>query len=437
MSLQSSLQQTIPLTPESFDRFSSLIDPDWIDQALQTTGTASIRRRRLPAERVVWLVIGLALFRNEPIWHIVRQLGLSLDTASLPSPSVSVQGRQRLGDSPLASLFQRLARHWGAAHQPVAIGWLGLRTLAVDGVVWSAPDTVENRAEFGGGRSQHGEGAWPQVRGVCLMDTENHLLLGAEFGSFATGELSYARALMAQTPDHSLTIFDRAYYAAAFLLDWQQAGQQRHWLMRAKTGLRYEVVHTLGEGDWRVRLPVSPQARQARPDLPSHWEARLIECRHGGETRRYLTSLADAQRYRADLLADHYRQRWEIELGYREIKQGLLTGETTLRSKQPTLVRQEVWGVLIAYNLLREEMRQMAQALEVQPQRVSFQWAALAIVSLLRYCPLETPGTLPKRLALLREQARLYLLPPRRKRSYPRQVKPRAAKYPTKKCQSA
>jgi hypothetical protein len=437
VSLQTALHQTIPLTPESFDRFSNLIDPDWIDQALHTTGTASIRRRRLPAERVVWLVIGLALFRNEPIWHIVRQLGLSLNAATLPSPSVSVQGRQRLGDTPLASLFQRLARHWGATHQPVVPDWLGLRTLAVDGVVWSTPDTVENRAAFGGGRSQHGEGAWPQVRGVCLMDTENHLLLGAEFGSFATGELSYARALMAETPDHSLTIFDRAYYAAAFLLDWQQAGQQRHWLMRAKTALRYEVVHTLGKGDWWVRLPVSPQARQSRPDLPSHWEARLIECRRGGEIRRYLTSLADAQRYRADLLADHYRKRWEIELGYREIKQGLLAGETTLRSKQPTLVRQEVWGLLIAYNLLREEMRQMAQMLEVPPQQVSFQWAALAIVGLLRYCPLETAGTLPKRLALLREQARLYLLPPRRKRSYPRQVKPRAAKYPTKKCQSA
>ncbi|MEQ1590750.1 MAG: transposase [Thiobacillaceae bacterium] len=144
------------------------------------------------------------------------------------------------------------------------------------------------------------------------------------------------RALTAETPDHSLTIFDRAYYAAAFLLDWQQAGQQRHWLMRAKAALRYEVVHTLGEGDGWVRLPVSPQARQSRPDLPSYWEARLIECRHGSETRRYLTSLADAQRYRAHQLADHYRQRWEIELGYREIKQGcwrvrLLCAASSLR----------------------------------------------------------------------------------------------------------
>jgi hypothetical protein len=141
VSLQTALQQTIPLTPESFDRFSNLIDPDWIDQALQTTGTASIRRRRLPAERVVWLVIGLALFRNEPIWHIVRQLGLSLFT------------RCRV--------------------------WL-----------------------------------------LCLRRIE---LCACTDG---------------RDPEHSLTIFDRAYYAAAFLLDWQQAGQQRHWLMRAKTALR-------------------------------------------------------------------------------------------------------------------------------------------------------------------------------------------------------
>jgi len=65
------------LTPHEFERFSSLIDPAWIDEALQQTGTVSLCRRRLPAERMVWLVIGFALFRNEPIWHIVQQLDLA------------------------------------------------------------------------------------------------------------------------------------------------------------------------------------------------------------------------------------------------------------------------------------------------------------------------------------------------------------------------
>lgn len=206
------------------------------------------------------------------------------------------------------------------------------------------------------------------------MDTDSHLLLDAAFGPYTTGELTYARQLMARVPDHSLTLFDRAYFAAAFLLDWQQAGQQRHWLMRAKTSLRFDVLQRLGPGDYWGRMPLSPQARQQRPDLPSHWEARLIETACGTGVRRYLTSLADARRYPARDLAAHYRQRWEIELGYREI-------------------------------------REIADELDVPPQRLSFQW-----------------------LALLCQQARCYVLPPRRQRSYPRQVKPRPQdRYPQKK----
>jgi Insertion element 4 transposase N-terminal len=43
----------------SFDLFSETLEPAWIAQALTATGTASIRRRKLPAEYVVWLVIGM------------------------------------------------------------------------------------------------------------------------------------------------------------------------------------------------------------------------------------------------------------------------------------------------------------------------------------------------------------------------------------------
>jgi hypothetical protein len=152
----------------------------------------------------------------------------------------------------------------------------------------------------------------------------------------------------------------------------------------------------------------------------------------GGESRQFLTSLCDAHRFPAREIAAHYMQRWEIELGFREIKQGMQKNATTLRSKLPALVRQEVWGTLIAYNLLRHEIAQMAGELQVPPQRLSFQWLALAITTALYHWPLQTPGTFPKRLALLREQAHAYLLPERRTRSYPRVVKQPRSKFPMK-----
>lgn len=431
MSLSQPLHQTAELTPASFERFAELVDPAWIEQALTLTGTVSLRRRRLPAERVVWLVVGLALFKNEPIWRIVQQLGLADGDGGLPAPSAAVQARQRLGEAPLAALFQQLADAWTDTAPPATACFLGLRTYAVDGVVWSMPDTAENRQAFGRGCSPSGAGAWPQARGVCLMDTYSHLIRAAEFGDFAIGELTLAAALSPAVTDHSLTLFDRAYYSAAFLINWQQGGRERHWLMRAKSTLRYDVIATLGTNDWLVRLPVSPQARRQHPELPTHWEARLIEQTHAGASRRYLTSLTDAQAFPAREVVAQYRERWEIELGYRDIKQGLLDGEL-LRSKQPALIRQELWGTLLAYNLIRQEIRCMAEELKAPPQRLSFQWLALAITNALRHCPLETPGTIPRRLQELRAQARYFLLPPRRKRSYPRVVKPRNPKYPKK-----
>lgn len=214
MALQFDLDYSASLTPQEFDRFASLIDPAWIDEALQQTGTVSVRRRRLPAERMVWLVIGLALFRNEPIWHIVKQLDLADGPAtSTPVPSASVAGRERLGEAPLEWLFNRTASCWGERAPAKSALFHGLRSYAVDGVVWSVPSTPENDREFGRPRAGDGrDGAWPQLRAVCLMDTCTHLLRAVDFGECQSGELSYAKTLIQTAPDDSLTIFDRAYF---------------------------------------------------------------------------------------------------------------------------------------------------------------------------------------------------------------------------------
>ncbi|GAB3474537.1 transposase domain-containing protein [Azotobacter salinestris] len=64
MLLQQVLQQDMELNPASFECFVLSIDPAWIEEALTLTGTVSLRCRRLPAERIVWLVVGMALFRG-------------------------------------------------------------------------------------------------------------------------------------------------------------------------------------------------------------------------------------------------------------------------------------------------------------------------------------------------------------------------------------
>jgi hypothetical protein len=141
MTLQIDLDYAGTLAAHEFERFASLIAPAWIDQALSQTGTVSLRRRRLPAKRMVWLVIGLALFRNAPIWHIVERLDpADGPTLSTPVPGAAVAGRERLGEAPMAWLFGQLAMCWGSGSVAEHELFHGLRSYAVDGVVWSLPD---------------------------------------------------------------------------------------------------------------------------------------------------------------------------------------------------------------------------------------------------------------------------------------------------------
>src|SRR3954470_19434286 len=101
MGLAQAIQGAALVAPEQFDRFRQHLDSEWIEQALEATGFATLRRRRLPADPVVWLVVGMALMRNESIQRVASLLNVALPTGAGPkpvAPSALTQARQRLGD---------------------------------------------------------------------------------------------------------------------------------------------------------------------------------------------------------------------------------------------------------------------------------------------------------------------------------------------------
>ena len=111
------------LAPQSDDdflpRFRASIDPEWIEEALVATGTATIRRRRLPAEQVIWLVLGMGIMRDQPLTEIVAAMDLALPgkRGVRVAPSTIVQARERLGDDPLHDPVRRGVRHLHARHR--------------------------------------------------------------------------------------------------------------------------------------------------------------------------------------------------------------------------------------------------------------------------------------------------------------------------------
>ena len=92
---------------DSFEIFGRTLDRQWIEDALEATDTATVRRRKLPAEQVVWTVIGMGLFRDRSIQEVVRHLDLVLPASTtaarrpVVTSSAVVQARDRLGAQPL------------------------------------------------------------------------------------------------------------------------------------------------------------------------------------------------------------------------------------------------------------------------------------------------------------------------------------------------
>lgn len=57
-------------------------------------------------ERLVWAIIGMALFRNVPITQLVNQLDILLpDDRPFVAPSTFLQARQKLGYKSIERLF--------------------------------------------------------------------------------------------------------------------------------------------------------------------------------------------------------------------------------------------------------------------------------------------------------------------------------------------
>lgn len=417
-------------TPQEFAALSDLLSPELIDECLADTGVVTLRKRRLSMEMMVWAVTGMALFRSHSMNQLVSHLDILLPgKRPFVAPSAVVQARQRLGEDVVRLMFEKTQRLW-FEKTPVS-HWNGLTLMAVDGTVWRTPDTPENDAAFGRTANINACSEWPQVRMVCQMEVTSHLLTGAAFASVSEGgETDLAAKLIAQTPDRSLTLFDKGFYALGLLHAWQTAGTERHWLIPLRKGAQYRVTGKLGAGQELVELRLSPQARKKWPAAPETLTARLVSKEVRGKTVQILTSMCDPLRYPKADIVDLYGHRWEIEHGFREMKQHLLNNELTLRSKKPELVRQELWGVVLAYNLLRFMMAQMAYSLKgVEPYQMSFKQSALYLRSQLSILPGVAPGKLPRIMEEILNMASGLVLPGRRERHYPRAVKKRPQRY--------
>jgi Insertion element 4 transposase N-terminal/Transposase DDE domain len=424
-----------------------------IEEAVSAAGVAQRRRRRLPAVAVVVFVLGCCLFSGEGYGEVARKLAGWLAPLAgpggwaVPGTGALARARRRAGPAPLKLLFARLAGPLAGGDAPGAWAF-GRLLVALDGTMLDVPHTAPNVAGFGPPHGGGGDGAWPQVRLVTLAACGTRGLMDAVFrgrGAARSSEQDLARKIAARGGLRAgmLVLADRNFCGYAVVACLAATGADV--LIRAKSSQRLPVLEALGDGSYRSVLAdpaaarvllhrngtrrrrgskLGPDPRSGLPGIPVRVIEADITITPAGATPhtercRLITTLLDPAAAPAGQVAACYAQRWEIENGYREIKVFTRGAGRVLRSRHPAGIAQEIWALLCICQLTHATRATAASASGLDPDRISYTITLRAIRRAL------TTATAAGSAAA---EALSCLLPPRRRRSYPRLSRTSTAK---------
>jgi hypothetical protein len=302
-----------------------------------------------------------------------------------PANSAYCKARARLPEALLA----RLTRDTGQQALDDAEGawlWKGRRVKVVDGTGISMPDTPANQKAYPQPTSQKPGVGFPLLRLVVLFSLAVGTVLDAAFGQYqgkGTGESALFRTLHEQLQRGEVLLADRYYCSywevSAALARGADVVLRLHGSRRE---VNFRLGHQQRPGDkllWWNKPPrpgwMSPEQYQQLPKVLRVRAVRVRVRQRGFRVRVLVvltTILEPAAACREDI-AELYRARWQAELNLRSLKQTLQMD--VLRGQSPEMVRKELWGHLLVYNLVRGLMAQAARASGLEPRQVSFKGA--------------------------------------------------------------
>jgi len=348
-----------------------------VNRVLDSTGRHSVRQRTLPASLMVYYVMALAVYMQVSYEEIFRVVVDAFNwfanrgRVGIPAKSSISEARSRLGYEPLERLAEQMVRPV-ATEKTQGAFFHRWRVVSLDGSTLDVGDTADNDAEFGRPAVSRGPGsAYPQIRFCSLLECGTHILFGTKVGSYATGEATLARDVVASLKSGMLCLADRSFFSYGL---WQRATSQfgADLLWRVKNNQVLPVQRRLQDGSYLSTVYHSPEDRRRQNEGIA---VRVIEYRlEEGEdiTYRLITSILDPSEASAMDLAALYTQRWEIEITFDEFKTHLRGRNIVMRSKTPSGVLQEFWGFILAHNAIRTIMHDAATRNNLDPDRISF-----------------------------------------------------------------
>jgi hypothetical protein len=426
--------------PGPLDRLAGLthvIPAAVVRQVLSDGDRCNERACRLSFEVTTWVLLAMGLLTDLPIRSVYQHARRLNVGDPLPTRGALCLARRRLGVAPLRALFQRVVRPLLDDQTPGATCG-GLRLVGLDGTRLDVPDTPANEAAFGRPTGGRGDGAFPQVHKVSLVELGSRAELAFVVKPGLRNETVAAWGLRRWVGPGTLLLADREFFSFPLWNAYRERGCELLW--RGKTNFVLEPREVLADGSCLTKIYPRPHDRDHdRRGVTIRVIKYTLDDpqRVGhGEVHVLLTSLLDAEAHPAVDLILCYHQRWEQELMYDEQK----THQDPVRSGKPAQVRsgapagvvQELYALSLGHYVTQALRVAAARREGIDPDRVSFTGTLRALRCRLPECV--SGGGAPFRswLSRLLWEIGQQRVEPRRNRINPRVVKHQVSNYAKK-----
>lgn len=358
--------------------FFSLLNSDLLMDEVEALSPEYRERTYTPA-KTLSMFLTQAMSADRSCQHIVNQAAvLSLSQHQNPVSTRTgayCKARQKLP----VDMVRQLARYLGQSidqHVPVLWRWQGRRIRLVDGTTVTMPDTEANQSQFPQQSVQKPGLGFPICRIVGITCLSSGALLNAAIGRYSGkggDEQTLLRSIQESFEAGDIVMGDAFFATYFFIAAMQSRGVD---ILMEQNGSRkrstdFRKGKKIGKRDHLIEL-TKPRLR---PDWMSVEDYEMApetitvrELKVGDKI--LVTTLTDPKKYSKDDLKSCYKQRWNIELDIRNIKETM--GMNILSCKSPEMAVKEIWVYLLAYNLIRLMMAQSALLSDIVPRQISF-----------------------------------------------------------------
>jgi hypothetical protein len=201
-----------------------------------------------------------------------------------------------------------------------------------------------------------------------LLDHDGYLPVYAHVTEGNVPEIEIARAL--SLPKGSIVVMDRGYIDYKLFSRWTKEGIRFVTRLKEKADYVAWEDRPILKGS-NVRKDQLIRLNPLMAGAPCREELRLVHV-WDEENQREIQLLSNELRLSATTISAIYKERWQIELFFKALKQSLKI--KTFVGTSAKAVRTQIWTTLIAMLLIK-----------ILQQRSTFAWALSNLIALLRW----------------------------------------------------